>query len=182
MLHILRQIAKTGIKTEPAPPPAEDIGVVARLQEADRAHARARADDSPGRRGLVQRLRARDPRARQSVLQHRRPRHQVRREPASRRPAAGDRAGVEAHGDRAEAHLRRDARSEARRRRRRLRLHRRHLRRELREPRPRRQRDSGRRRDSGLPADADGAAARHSRGDHPACARTAADGSDGGNT
>ncbi len=53
-----------------------------------------------------------------------------------------------------QAHLRRDARSQARRRGRRLRLHRRHLRRELREPRPRRQRDSGRRRDSRLPADA----------------------------
>ena len=37
-----------------------------------------------------------------------------------------------------QAHLRRDARSQARRRGRRLRLHRRHLRRELREPRPRR--------------------------------------------
>jgi Ni,Fe-hydrogenase III small subunit len=34
MLHILRQIAKTGIKTEPAPPPADDMVVVARLQQA----------------------------------------------------------------------------------------------------------------------------------------------------
>ena len=33
MLHILRQIAKTGIKTEPAPAPAEEMVVVARLQE-----------------------------------------------------------------------------------------------------------------------------------------------------
>ena len=128
--------------------------------------ARARADDPPGRRRLVQRLRARDPRARQSVLQHRGARHQVRRQPAPRRHAAGDRPGVEAHGDRAAAHLRRDAGAEARRRRRRLRLHRRHLRRELREPRPRRQRDPRRRRDSRLPADADGAAAGHSRRDH----------------
>src|SRR5260370_22380564 len=33
MLHILRQIAKTGIKTEPAPPPAQEMVVVARLQQ-----------------------------------------------------------------------------------------------------------------------------------------------------
>ena len=72
----------------------------------------------------------------------------------------------QAHGDRAQAHLRRDARAQARRRRRRLRLHRRHLRRELREPGPRRQRHPGRRRDSRLSADADGAAAGHPRGDH----------------
>ncbi|HEX4523438.1 MAG TPA: NADH-quinone oxidoreductase subunit B family protein [Casimicrobiaceae bacterium] len=34
MLHILHQIARTGIKTEPAPAPAEEMVVVARLQEA----------------------------------------------------------------------------------------------------------------------------------------------------
>ena len=33
MLHILRQIARTGIKTEPPPSPAEEMVVVARLQE-----------------------------------------------------------------------------------------------------------------------------------------------------
>ena len=33
MLHLLRQIAKTGIKTEPAPPPADEMVVVARLQQ-----------------------------------------------------------------------------------------------------------------------------------------------------
>ena len=33
MLHILLQIAKTGIKTEPAPAPADDMVVVARLQQ-----------------------------------------------------------------------------------------------------------------------------------------------------
>jgi Ni,Fe-hydrogenase III small subunit len=33
MLHILHQIARTGIKTEPAPPPANEMVVVARLQE-----------------------------------------------------------------------------------------------------------------------------------------------------
>jgi Ni,Fe-hydrogenase III small subunit len=33
MLHILKQIAKTGIRTEPAPPPAESAGTVGRLQE-----------------------------------------------------------------------------------------------------------------------------------------------------
>ena len=33
MLHVLRQIARTGIKTEPAPSPAEEMVVVARLQE-----------------------------------------------------------------------------------------------------------------------------------------------------
>jgi Ni,Fe-hydrogenase III small subunit len=33
MLHILHQIAKTGIKTEPAPSPAEEMVVVARLQQ-----------------------------------------------------------------------------------------------------------------------------------------------------
>jgi Ni,Fe-hydrogenase III small subunit len=34
VLHILKQIARTGIRTEPAPPPAEDGAVVARLQES----------------------------------------------------------------------------------------------------------------------------------------------------
>jgi Ni,Fe-hydrogenase III small subunit len=34
MLHILRQIARTGIKTESAPAPADDNVVVARLQKA----------------------------------------------------------------------------------------------------------------------------------------------------
>ena len=33
MLHILKQIAKTGIRTEPPPAPADDMVVVARLQE-----------------------------------------------------------------------------------------------------------------------------------------------------
>lgn len=33
MLHILRQIARLGIKTEPAPAPAEEMVVVARLQK-----------------------------------------------------------------------------------------------------------------------------------------------------
>ena len=33
MLHILRQIAKTGIKTEPPPAPADDMAIAARLQE-----------------------------------------------------------------------------------------------------------------------------------------------------
>ena len=33
MLHILRQIARTGIKSEPAPEPADEMVVVARLQE-----------------------------------------------------------------------------------------------------------------------------------------------------
>jgi Ni,Fe-hydrogenase III small subunit len=33
MLQVLRQIARTGIKTEPPPSPAEDMVVVARLQE-----------------------------------------------------------------------------------------------------------------------------------------------------
>ncbi len=33
MLHILHQIARTGIKTEPAPAPADEMVVVARLQE-----------------------------------------------------------------------------------------------------------------------------------------------------
>ena len=33
MLHILRQITRTGIRTEPAPSPADDGAVVARLQE-----------------------------------------------------------------------------------------------------------------------------------------------------
>src|SRR6266849_10796417 len=33
MLYILRQIARTGIKTEAAPAPSEDMVVVARLQE-----------------------------------------------------------------------------------------------------------------------------------------------------
>ena len=33
MLHVLRQIVRTGIKTEPAPSPAEEMVIVARLQE-----------------------------------------------------------------------------------------------------------------------------------------------------
>jgi Ni,Fe-hydrogenase III small subunit len=33
MLHILRQIARSGIKTEPAPAPAEEMVVVARLRQ-----------------------------------------------------------------------------------------------------------------------------------------------------
>src|SRR3989442_9309068 len=33
MLHVLRQIAKTGIKTEPPPSPAGEMVIVARLQE-----------------------------------------------------------------------------------------------------------------------------------------------------
>jgi Ni,Fe-hydrogenase III small subunit len=33
MLHVLRQIARTGIKTEPRPSPAAESGEVARLQE-----------------------------------------------------------------------------------------------------------------------------------------------------
>ena len=33
MLHILRQIAKCGIKTEPPPPPADEMVLVARLQK-----------------------------------------------------------------------------------------------------------------------------------------------------
>src|SRR2546425_11932933 len=33
MLHVLRQIAKTGIKTEPPPSPAMEMVIVARLQE-----------------------------------------------------------------------------------------------------------------------------------------------------
>ena len=34
MLHILHQIARTGIRSEPAPAPADEMVVVARLQEA----------------------------------------------------------------------------------------------------------------------------------------------------
>ena len=34
MLHILHQIARTGLKSEPAPTPAEEMVVVARLQKA----------------------------------------------------------------------------------------------------------------------------------------------------
>src|SRR2546429_1730474 len=33
MLHVLRQIARTGIKTEPKPSPAAEMVIVARLQE-----------------------------------------------------------------------------------------------------------------------------------------------------
>ena len=33
MLHILKQIARTGIRTEPAPAPADEMVVVARLQQ-----------------------------------------------------------------------------------------------------------------------------------------------------
>jgi hypothetical protein len=105
MLHILRQIAKTGIKTERPPFARPRHGRRRAPAEGDRQDVGTRIDDPPGRRRILQRLRARNPRARQSVLQHRRPRHQVRREPAARRPAAGDRPGVEAHGDRAATHL-----------------------------------------------------------------------------
>ncbi len=41
MLHILRQIARTGIKTEPAPAPDDDMIVVARLQRKSCARSDA---------------------------------------------------------------------------------------------------------------------------------------------
>ena len=165
MLHVLKQIARTGIVTEPAPAPAEEAVLHRQAPGAGAAHDRPRTDHPSRRRRLVQRLRAGNPRAGQSVLQHRGPRHPLRRQSAACRPAAGDRPGIQAHGDRAAAHLRRDAGPQAGGRRRRLRLHRRHLRRELREPGPGRQRDPGRRRNPRLPADAHGAAAGHPRGD-----------------
>ena len=57
--------------------------------------------DPPRRCRLLQRLRAGDPRAQQPLLQPRGAGHQVRRQPAPRRHAAGHRPGVAQHGSRA---------------------------------------------------------------------------------
>jgi hypothetical protein len=91
-----------------------------RRARTDRAHPwRTAADPGPGaghppgRRRFLQRLRAGDPRAQQPLLQHRGPGHQVRRQPAPCRHAAGHRAGVAAHGRSAAAHLRGHARAQA---------------------------------------------------------------------
>ena len=164
MLHILKQIAITGIKSEPPPAPAEEQGRRRAAAGRHPAHTGSRAGHTPCGRRLLQRLRARDPRPRQPVLQHRGDRHPVRREPAPRRHAPRDRTGCQAHGHRAAAHVRRDAGAQARGRGRRLRLHRRHLRRDVCEPRARRQRDPGRCRDPGLPANAGCAPAGHRHG------------------
>ena len=94
----------------------------------DSLRARRRAVHSARRRRLLQRLRARDPRAQQPALQSRGARHSLRREPAPRGHAARDRSGLQAHGGGASTSLRGDARSQARRRPRRLRVYRRHLR------------------------------------------------------
>ncbi len=64
-------------------------------------------------RGLLQRLRTRDPRRQRSALQPRTARHQVRGEPAACRHAARHRAGVAQHGNGAQAHLRSHARTQA---------------------------------------------------------------------
>ena len=105
--------SRTGIVSEPPPAPEARDRRGARpscsdeiLRTLGRALAIRQVDA-----GLLQRLRARDPRAQQSVLQPRGPGHPLRREPAPRRHAAGHRAGVAAHGGRAAAHLRRDARA-----------------------------------------------------------------------
>ena len=133
MLTILRQIAATGIKTEDAPAPDEALTRVAALQaKVLRALGRAlaiRHVDAGSCNGCELEINA----LQQSVLQPRRARHPLRREPAARGHAARHRTGVEAHGGRAEAHLRRDTRPQARRRGRRLRLRRRDLRRGLRD-------------------------------------------------
>ena len=125
MLDVLEQIARTGIVREPAPDAGRRLARAATA--APGGHPRASLGralcDPPRRRRLVQRLRARDPRARQSVLQHRGPGHPLRRQPAARRPAARHRPGVAQHGERAAPHVRCDAGPQARRRGRRLRLH-----------------------------------------------------------
>ena len=129
MLRTLRQICSVGIVTEPMPARRRIPQGPRRAASAGPRRARPRALHTSRRRRLLQWLRARDPRHRESRLQHRRCRNPVRREPAPCGSAAGDRAGIDAHGDRAATHLRGDARPEARRRDRRLRLHRWHLRR-----------------------------------------------------
>ena len=156
MYQLLKQIVKVGIKTEAPPLADESMRVLAgRLNDGSAAPARARAHHPARRSRLVQRLRARDPRAEQSLLQPGGPGHQVRRQSAPRGHAAGHRTGGEEHGTSAAPDLRRDPRTEAGGGDRRLRLQRRGVRRELRLPRRRCQRAAGRRHGARLPADAD---------------------------
>ena len=71
----IRQIARTGIRSE-APPRRRRAAGRGRADPARAArHPRPGAGDPPGRRRLVQRLRAGDPRARQPLLQPRGPGH-----------------------------------------------------------------------------------------------------------
>ncbi len=125
--------------------------------------ARPQPVDPRGRRRLVQRLRAGDPRAQQRVLRPRALRPALRRLAAPCRRADGDRAGHQEHARGARAHLRRDARPEMGGRGRRLRARRRHLRGQLRGGRRRRGGGAGRSPHPRLPA-ASGAIAQGSAG------------------
>ena len=145
MYQTIKQIYRTGIITESAPDTDEAVRTVTRRlgQEVLGRFAGAltiRHVDAGSCNGCELEINALE----QSVLQPRRARHPLRREPASCRPAAGHGPGVAQHGDRADPHVRSDARTEAGRGDRRLRLHRRDLRRELREPRAGVERHSGR--------------------------------------
>ena len=98
-----------GPLTEPPPPP--DDAALAELAGRRRPGGAAPARPQPrhprGRRGLVQRLRAGDPRAEQRVLRPGALRHPLRRLAAPRRRAAGHRPGDRATCRQAlEAHLR----------------------------------------------------------------------------
>ena len=153
MWKTLHQIASRRNRHRSRAVADEALRVARALQARISRIAGSRTVHPSRRRRLVQRLRAGDPRAQQSHLQHRRTRHPLRRESSPRRSAARHRPGVTQHGDRLAADLRRDARSEAGRGHRRLRLHWRHLRRELRERRCGGQRHPRRRRSARLPAD-----------------------------
>ena len=166
MLQILRQIARIGIRSEPAPAPADEHVIVARLQ-ADIARVIGRAlairhVDAGSCNGCELEIHALgNPYYNLEGLGIKfvaSPRHAdmlLVTGPVSKHMAIA-----------LKRTLRRHARSQARRRGRRLRLHGRHLRRELREPRPREQRDPRRRRSARLPAHAGGAAGRHPCRDH----------------
>ena len=149
MLHVLHQIAKTGIKTEPAPAPAEEMVVVARLQEKIlRMLGRAltiRQVDAGSCNGCELEIHALgNPYYNIEGLGIRfvaSPRHAdmlLVTGPVSKHMAIALKRTYD------------DAGPEARSRGRRSRLHRRDLRRELREPGSRRQRASCRRRNSRL--------------------------------
>ncbi len=72
MLKTLRQIASVGIVSEPPPQADDSLAPSRRPAGSHSCRARPGAVHPPHRRGLLQRLRARDPRPQQPALQPRR--------------------------------------------------------------------------------------------------------------
>ena len=108
MLKTLHQILRTGIVTEPPPLPADESACARGARGGHSQGARSGAVHPRGGCGVLQRLRARDPCAREPDLQRRIAGNPLRREPAARRHAAGHRPGVAPHGGRTASHLRCD--------------------------------------------------------------------------